>query len=97
MEDGEITEDAKTNEDVNEDDSVKEATDGNLLQSGCFRRDGNQRPMRKANSYMQFAYFCLVLLFYLLHFCFVTDKIRVACRCSAATSSRYVIIYGMTH
>ncbi|XP_060973338.1 uncharacterized protein LOC115725355 [Cannabis sativa] len=47
VEDGEIVEDAQANEDVNEDDSVMEATDGSLQQSGWSRRDGNQRPMRK--------------------------------------------------
>ncbi|PON83867.1 Pinin/SDK/MemA protein [Trema orientale] len=47
VEDGEITEDAIAKEDVNEDDSAKEATAGNSQQSGWSRRDGNQRHLRK--------------------------------------------------
>ena len=50
LEDGEIVEDAKATEDVNEEDySAKETLSGDLQKSGWPRRDGNQRAPKKVD------------------------------------------------
>lgn len=74
LEDGEIVEDAKANEDVNEDCLATETPPGDLHKSGWSRRDGNQRAPKKVD----FACFTFVRgfgdIFILLLFGILTDN-----------------------
>ena len=67
LEDGEIVEDAKATEDVNEEDySAKETLSGDLQKSGWPRRDGNQRAPKKVDFFVSYSlgdfFFFLFLL-----------------------------------